>query len=227
MTRNTLVLLAVCLACVATIQAAQVKPHPDSADWEDLLAEDLSNALYPEGVWSFQDGVLTATEDQCIWTKKQYDDFVLDLEFKTAPGTNSGVFVYCSSIKDFIPNSVEIQIADDFSPRWSQMPKTWQCAAIFGHQAAKKSNVKKPGQWNRMTITCKGTKIDVRLNGESVTQIDLKNRTSAKKTPDGGEIPSWLNKPLAELPTKGHVGLQGKHGGVPIYFRNMKIKAVK
>jgi hypothetical protein len=22
----------------------------------------------------------------------------------------------------------------------------------------------------------------------------------------------------------GHIGLQGKHGGAPIYFRNMKIK---
>jgi hypothetical protein len=31
---------------------------------------------------------------------------------------------------------------------------------------------------------------------------------------------------LAELPTPGHVGLQGKHGGVPIWFRNMKIKAL-
>jgi hypothetical protein len=29
---------------------------------------------------------------------------------------------------------------------------------------------------------------------------------------------------MAELPTRGHIGLQGKHAGAPIYFRNMKVK---
>jgi hypothetical protein len=200
------------------------KGHPDSTGWESLVAEDLSNAIYPKEVWSVSDGVLTATEDRCLWTKKEYENFILDLEFKNAPGTNSGVFVYCSSVDDFIPNSVEIQIADDFSPKWAKSPKTWQCAAIFGHQAATKSNVKKPGEWNRMTITCKGAKIYVMLNGEQVNEVDLKKWTSAKKNPDGSDIPPWLSKPKAELATKGHIGLQGKHGGAPIYFRNLKIK---
>ena len=212
------------MACAA--EAAPPKGHPDSADWESLFTEDLSNAVYPKGVWSVTDGVLTATEDQCIWTKKKYDDFVLDLEFKNAPGTNSGVFVHCSSIKDFIPNSVEIQIADDFAEKWAKSPKTWQCAAIFGHQAPTKSAVKRAGEWNRMTITCKGTKIGVVLNGEKVTEIDMKDWKSAKKNPDGSDIPPWLSKPMADLPTRGHVGLQGKHAGAPIYFRNLKIKTI-
>lgn len=229
MTSKTLVTLALCFAGVGVTlagEAAAPKAHPDSTGWESLFCEDLSNALYPEGVWSVRDGVLTATEDRCIWTKKEYEEFILDLEFKNAPGTNSGVFVYASDVNDFIPNSVEIQIADDFSPHWSSRPKTWQCAAIFGHLAATKSKVNKPGKWNRMTITCKGPTIRVVLNGEQVTKIDLKKWTSAKKNPDGSEIPPWLSKPLAELATKGHVGLQGKHGGVPIYFRNLKIKAI-
>ena len=32
---------------------------------------------------------------------------------------------------------------------------------------------------------------------------------------------------MAELATKEHIGLQGKHGGVPIYFRNLRIKTVE
>ncbi|MEA3226405.1 MAG: family 16 glycoside hydrolase [Planctomycetota bacterium] len=40
--------------------------------------------------------MLTTSQDQAIWTNKDYDNFVLDLEFKTASGTNSGVVVYCS-----------------------------------------------------------------------------------------------------------------------------------
>jgi hypothetical protein len=226
---RSIMLLTVCLGCTATALAAEVVPpktHPDSSGWDDLFAANLSNAIYPEGVWSFQDGVLTATEDRCVWTKKQYENFILDLEFKNAPGTNSGVFVYCTDVDDFIPNSVEVQIADDFSPKWSKMPRTWQCAAIFGHLAATKSVVKKPGEWNRMTITCQGPKIYVLLNGEQVTEMDMKKWTSAKTNPDGSEIPPWLSKPLAELATKGHVGLQGKHGGVPIMFRNLKIHPI-
>ena len=46
------------------------------------------------------------------------------------------------------------------------------------------------------------------------------------ENPDGSKIPSWLSRPLAEMATKGHVGLQGKHAGAPIYFRNVKIKAL-
>ena len=227
--KKMIVLLAVCLGWVATTHAeegAGPKVHPDSKGWQDLLAEDLSDAVFPKGVWSFTGGVLTATEDQCLWTKKQYENFVLDLEFKTESGTNSGVIVYASDLDNWIPNAVEIQIADDFSPRWSKAPKTWQCAAIFGHLAAKKSLVKKPGQWNRMTITCKGPTITVALNGQEVTKMDMRKWTSAKKNPDGSNIPPWLSKPKAELKTKGHIGLQGKHGGVPIYFRNVKIKKV-
>ena len=225
--KKTALMLIVCLGWSALACAGEDAPrkaHPDSSDWEDLFAEDLSNADFPEGIWHFRHGVLMATEDRCIWTRKQYENFVLDLEFKNAKGTNSGVFVYCSDPGNFIPNSVEVQIADDFSERWSKMPKTWQCAAIFGHLAAKKSAVKKPGEWNRMTITCKGPMIEVMLNGETVTKMDMKKWTSAKKNPDGSEIPPWLSKPKAELATKGHVGLQGKHGGVPIYFRKLKIK---
>jgi len=221
--------LAVVMGWAATAwagEAAGPKTHPDSADWENLFAGDLSNATYPKGIWSVTDGVLTATEDRCTWTKKEYENFILDLEFKNAPGTNSGVFVYCSSIENFVPNSVEIQIADDFAEKWAKSPKTWQCAAIFGHQAPTKSVVKKPGEWNRMTVTCKGTKICVLLNGEEVTKVDLKNWTSAKKNPDGSDIPPWLSKPMAELATRGHIGLQGKHGGAPIYFRNLKIKKI-
>ncbi|HOJ60452.1 MAG TPA: DUF1080 domain-containing protein [bacterium] len=212
------------LALTAAEIAVPPQSHPDTSEWASLFKPDLSDALFPEGVWTVEDGVLTASEDQAIWSAKDYSNFILDLEFKNAEGTNSGVIVYCSDMNDWIPNSIEIQIADDFSEKWSSQPKTWQCAAIFGRLAAKKSAVKKPGEWNRMTITCQGPMIYVMLNGELVTEFDMKKWTDVKKNPDGSEIPSWLSKPAAELPTHGRIGLQGKHAGAPIFFRNIKIK---
>jgi len=201
--------------------------HPNVTKWPDLFAADLSNAVFPKGVWKVEDGVLTASEDQAIWTTKDYDNFILDLEFKTAAGTNSGVVVYCSDMKNWIPNSVEIQIADDYAEEWAKSPDTWHCGAIFGHLAPSRSMVKKPGEWNRFTVRCVDKRIDVILNGERVTSMDMSLWTSAKTNPDGSEIPAWLSKPLAEQPTKGRIGLQGKHAGAPIWFRNIKIRELK
>ena len=227
MKRVAVLVLASCLVFVSSCSqsvSAPPKVHPKVSGWQNLFAPDLSNAIYPAGVWTVEDGVMTASEDQAIWTPKDYDNFILDLEFKTAPGTNSGVIVYCTDMKDWIPNSVEVQIADDFAEQWAKSPKTWQCGAIFGHLAPTKSMVKKPGEWNRMTVTCQGKMIYVMVNGEQVTVMNMALWTSATKNPDGSEIPAWLSKPFAELPTYGRIGLQGKHAGAPIYFRNVKIK---
>lgn len=214
------------VAWAADKPLAEIPPlrHPDSSGWDNLVADDLSNMILPGDVWSMNDGILTATEDKNIFTKKKYKDFVLDLEFKTAEGTNSGVVVHCSDAKNWIPNSVEIQIADDFAAKWADSPTTWQCAAVFGHLAPTHSAVKKPGQWNRYTITCRGKMIYVLLNGQMVNVMDMSLWTSGKKNPDGSDIPGWMPKPFAELPLEGHIGFQGKHAGAPIYFRNIKIK---
>ena len=103
-------------------------------------------------------------------------------------------------------------------------PSPWQNAAFFGHLAAEESSVKKPGEGNHYTITCRDHHITIQLNGEKVNAMDMRQWTSAKKNPDGSEIPGWLSKPKAELPTKGFIGLQGKHAGAPIYFRNIKVR---
>ncbi len=204
-----------------------LKDHPDISEWNDLFTPDLSNAIFIEGIWTYKNQILTASEDQAVWSQKSYDNFILDLEFMTEEGTNSGVIVYCNNIEDWIPNSVEIQIADDFAEKWASSPKTWQCGAIFGHLPAKKSMVKKPGEWNRFTITCKDKMIFVILNGELIAEMNMDLWTRSDKNPDGTDIPSWLSTPFSELPTNGFIGFQGKHAGAKIFFRNMKIKEIE
>ena len=208
------------------LRSADPAVAPDAADWTPLFAPDLSNAVFPGGGWTVEDGVFTASEDQVLWSDKEYADFDLNLEFRNSPGTNSGVIVYCSNEADWIPNSVEIQIADDFSKEWSEKPGTWQCAAFFGHLAATHGIVKQPGEWNHMRVTCRGPVIQVELNGEHVNKIDLRDFTSATRNPDGSEIPPWLSKPLSSLPTRGTIGFQGRHAGAPIEFRNIRIRAL-
>jgi len=229
MLKRMCVAIAACLGLAAGVLADDAIPpktHPDSSSWKNLFAPDLSDAIYPKGIWFVENGAITATEDRCIWTKDKYGDCIIDLEFKNGPAANSGVFVHCSNIDEFVPNSVEVQILDDYDAKWATVAKTWQCGGIFGRLAPEKRAVKKAGEWNRMTITLQGKMIYVLLNGEQVTTFDMSKWTDAKKNPDGSEIPAWLSKPAAGLALQGYIGFQGKHGGAPIYFRNMKIKTL-
>ncbi len=195
--------------------------------WKPLFGNDLSGATYNPEVWSQTDGVLTATKDESIWSTTEYENFELDLDFKTDAGTNSGVVVYCTDINDWIPNSVEIQIADDHYEKWADSKPYERCGAIYGHLGPRMDKVvKKPGEWNHMRVKCIGQRISVILNGKKVTEMDMSQWTSGTVNPDGSEIPSWLPKPFAELPTKGYIGLQGKHGNATIWFRNMKIREI-
>jgi len=194
-----------------------------------LFTADLSNADYNKSVWSVdKDGVISASADESIWTTKQYENFVLTLDFKNDVCTNSGVIIYVSDKQDWIPNSMEIQIADDHCPKWTDWRSDWLCGAIFGHLGPSKTGVvKNPGEWNKMKITAKGKNVVVVLNGKKITDMDMNRWTSGTTNPDGSEIPSWLPKPFAELATKGYIGFQGKHGDATIWFRNIKIKELK
>jgi len=197
-----------------------------AGDWKPLFNGELSNAQFEPGIWSIDaDGVISATKDSALWAIGDYENFELKLEFKTDHGTNSGVVVYCSDVQNWIPNSVEIQIQDDSQNIANGDAPVWQnCAAIYGHLAPSKLLVKKPGECNTMYIVCKGRNIQVTLNGEKVTDMNMNLWTSGKTNPDGTAIPAWLPKPFAEIPTKGSIGFQGKHGKSFIYFRNIMIK---
>jgi len=219
-------LLATAVLFAATPLSFADAPDTTGPEWKPLFQADYSDAEKPDGVWSVVDGLLTASADQCIWTKTEHENYLLDLEFKTASGTNSGVLLYCTDTKTWIPHSVEIQIADDYCDEWGKAAASWHCGAVFGHLPPSGTLVKKPGEWNKMTIEAKGKNLKVWLNGTLSCEMDMAKWTSAKKNPDGSNIPAWLSTPFAELPTKGRIGFQGKHGHASIWFRNIRIKSL-
>lgn len=56
-------------------------------------------------------------------------------------------------------------------------------------------------------------------------RVDWIQFTSPTKNPDGTDVPEWLAKrSLSSLATRGRIGLQGKHAGAPIWFRNVRIR---
>ncbi len=196
----------------------------NGANWKSLLGEDYALAEYEEGSWEVKDETLVAFEDKVLWAQGEYENFRLEFEFMNEDGTNSGIIVYCTDKDNWIPNSVEIQIADDYG-KWESERKDYQCGAIFGHLPANEQKVvNEPGEWNTMSVTCEGQLIEVVLNGKKVTSMNMSEWTSGSTNPDGSEIPSWLPTPFAELPTKGSIGFQGKHGDSSISFRKVRIQ---
>ena len=55
--------LAIALLSLPAMAKEEAPAHPDTTGWTPLFAEDLSNAVKPDGIWTVANGELTASED--------------------------------------------------------------------------------------------------------------------------------------------------------------------
>jgi len=209
-----------CCAGAANLTAAP-KGHPDTTGWQSLFATDFSNADLKPGEWVFENGVLVAKDHFTIWTKKSYGNFVLDLEFKVAKESNSGVFLRSGNTKDVL-SALEIQVHEKADGAHYGM-----VGAIYNAQPPSKDMAKPVGEWNRFTITCNDSRVSLIFNGEEVFDVDLNNWKEPKKNPDG--TPNKFAKALKDFSRNGPLGLQGLHGKAqaPVWYRNLRIKELK
>jgi 3-keto-disaccharide hydrolase len=182
--------------------------------------------------WVVEDEALTRKGKAYLRTKDQYRDLILDLEFKVGPPhgkrrTNSGIFlrhkpdpVLVQQKKKYWWNGLlEIQLFDSFGLE----PDKHQCGALYDMIAPSKITNKPPGKWNRMTITAKGPKITVVLNGEQVLDANLNDWSETGKNPDG--TANKYHKPMNWLADQsGYIWLQ-EHPG-EIWFRNIWVKSL-
>src|SRR5438270_12411912 len=104
--------------------------------------------------------------------KKQWENYVLALDFKISKGCNSGVFVHTSSLtprpgKDVGFNGIEMQILD------SPTAGFYDTGAIYDLVKPTKNAMRPVGEWNHVVITCHDNLISVVLNGDAVTVMDL------------------------------------------------------
>ena len=205
--------------------APMAQPKAEGEGWVSLFGEKLENAEYDPAIWSIDDeGVMKATKDNAIWAKEKYENFMLDFEFKTTKGANSGIVIQCTDKANWIPNSFEVQIFDSFGRKVDMS----DCGAVYGRCAPMFNVCKAPGEWNRMTVVCMGPMINVYLNGHLTTSMNKRQWTKADVNPDGTKPYSWLiNKAPAETENAGYIGFQGLHGNEPVVFRNAKIKKLE
>jgi hypothetical protein len=206
-------------ACLSLASVHAADP-PDTTGWKDLFAPDLSNAVDAHK-WTFTNGELVAGDHETLWTKESYSNFILDLEFKVAKESNSGVFLRSSDIKNVL-GALEIQVHEN-----ADGSKYGMVGAIYDAMPPSKSMAKPVGEWNHYTITCKDSLVSVVFNGEEVIHADLNNWPEKGKNPDG--TPNKFPKALKDFARSGPLGLQGLHGKAqaPVWYRHLKIKVLE
>jgi len=144
-----------------------------------------------------------------LWySAEQFEDFVLDLEFKChSPNTNSGVFYRVPNFvisDDYIYHSFEIQINDQ------DEPGKHSTAAIYDAEPAKVNASNETGCWNHYRITVIKDQVKVELNGMEVNDWKMEPRGKIK-----------------DFAMKGFIGLQNHDSDAKVSFRNIFVKELK
>jgi hypothetical protein len=226
--KNRIVQAAIILACFSLALSASAwgqtpagGGHPDTTGWKSLFQPDLSNAIMEPDAWKIENGELSAKTHAVLWTKESYGDFVLDLEFKVAKGANSGVFLRAGDIKrDTSAYEIQVHESTDGS-------KYGMVGALYDAKPPSKNVAKPAGEWNRFTITCKGTMLTLIFNGEEVINVDLGDWKEPHLNPDGTK--NKFAVALKDYARVGPIGFQGIHGkeAAPVWYRNIRIKELK
>ena len=198
---------------------------PAFASAEPVTLFDGSNLsnwmMQKEGAWVAEDGLLQPAADKkkaggYIWTKEKYEDFILTLEFKMSEKCNSGVF-FRTDPKNAVQGGFEIQIMDTAG---KEKPGKQDCGALYDAMAPSVNAAKPAGEWQKMTITCKGSLINVQLNAQTVVSVSIDEWTEGNKNPDGSK--NKFKTALRDIERNNHIGLQ--YHGHPVWFRNITIK---
>ena len=215
---------ALALGAFAGLLAAPIRPQtlPQGSTGEAVMLFDGSNLE----AWKAKPGGWVIEEDGSlgrrkgggyIWTKERFGDFVLDLEFKVGPKTNSGVFIRTGSLGNVVQTGIEVQVLDSHG---KTTVGKHDCGAIYDCLAPSKNAVKAPGEWNRMTVTCRGSKIEVVLNAERIIDMDLDRWTEPNKNPDGSK--NKFRTAYKDMPREGHIGFQDH--GKPVWYRSVRVR---
>jgi len=173
--------------------------------------------------WTIEGETLTRTGKGYLASQSEYGDFILDLEFKVGPKTNSGIILrfdpeYSAGKPMYWWNGlIEIQIFDSHG---AQEVGKHDCGALYDMVAPGQNAMRKPGEWNRVTITAKGSRIVVIMNEVKIIEADLDDWNAAEKNPDG--TPNKYHQPMKDAPRRGHIMLQDHPG--EIWFRDIYIK---
>jgi hypothetical protein len=152
-----------------------------------------------------------------IYTKAEYGDHVIRLEYKLPRGGNNGLAIRYPGGKAHAATQAmcEMQILDDTDPKYAKLDPRQYNLSAYGMVPAHKGYLRPVGEWNFVEVTVKGSTLRAELNGTRVLDCDLSKVTQFK---DNQAHPGKDNK-------RGHFGFAGHND--PVAFRNIQIKEIE
>ncbi|MCU0450437.1 MAG: DUF1080 domain-containing protein [Bernardetiaceae bacterium] len=213
--------LAGLLATVGLLAAATYK----KGKWEDLNTLDQwrnfkSQTLNPN--WVVQDGAihLAARGGGYIVTKKQYENFELQLEWKIAKNGNSGIFFHVVEDPELTQpwhSGPEMQVLDNDGHPDAKI-KTHRAGDNYDLQACTEETVKPAGEWNKVKLIVNRGQVQHWLNGKKVVEYQL----GSPEWEAMYQKSKFRVMPKYGKAGKGHLALQD-HGDL-VWFRKIRVR---
>lgn len=238
---STLLLAASLAACNASNvtnmnQANALSREERSEGWQLLFDGATTNGWHTYGksgigkAWQVSDSSLhlnaaskkdwQTAEGGDIVSADTFEDFHLKLDWKIAPGGNSGVIFYVQEDTSKYPypwmTGPEIQVLDNAAHADASIIKH-RAGDLYDLISAKE--VSKPaGQWNQMEVISNDGRLEFRMNGEKILETTMwddnwRRMIAASKFKDMPGFGAFKS---------GKIALQD-HGD-NVWFRNIKIR---
>ncbi len=154
-----------------------------AGEWKELLSSGTKKELeeFGTGTWRLENGILTGVGNGRGWigTRKDYDDFELELEYRLAKRGNSGVFLRAFPTgNDIGTDFLEYQLLDDANQRGGGAPMT-KCGALYKRAAPTGRVDSKADVWHLVRIVASGPRITGWHDGVKILETRLTGKDAA------------------------------------------------
>lgn len=216
--------LILLLAMLVSLEGvSQKKKWQNLMDFDNWYAYKINDGNSTNG-WTLENGVFfTDGKEGDLVTKKYYENFEFEFEFKVSAKGNSGVIYKVQDKSDDVKeqpykHGPEYQIIDDVN--YPGTPKdVHKTGGNYDVYAPLVLDAVKPAeQWNKGKIVIKDNKVEHWLNGKKVADY-VYGSDKWKEDIAKSKFRSW---PYATPKAKGKISLQG-HGD-NVWFKNLRIK---
>lgn len=148
--------------------------------------------------WTYDaDGVLhlkAGSKAGNLLTERQYTGFILEWDWKVAPGGNNGVKYRVKKYEKGGWLGPEYQMIDDAAhPDGKNGPNRHTAAIYYLYDPAADKKLKPAGEWNRSKIVLKGNHVEHWLNGAKACEAEIgssdwKDRVARSKFNKAGDF---------------------------------------
>ncbi|HYE64907.1 MAG TPA: DUF1080 domain-containing protein [Pyrinomonadaceae bacterium] len=176
---------------------------------------------FPAKGWVVENGALKTIvggEHVDLITKDKYQNFELELEWRVAPGGNSGVIYLVSEDFDQTwKTGPEMQVLDDQGHKDGKNPLT-SAGALYALIAPANKTLRPAGKWNRARLIVNNNHVEHWLNGKKIVEYELGSDRLKQLIAESKfkEFPRFAEN------REGHVALQ--HHGEEAWYRKVRIR---